>query len=411
MLGVLALTQVSTHGQQVPPEMNTAMLSHGSGTVQRVLPPLVHQELPELVQQQGDFSAYVSWLKQQIDEKHLPGAAMAVVTSKGILSMETWGVRAVGKSEPVDSDTIFRIASVSKTFAGTVAAQLVQQEAYGWDEPLIKILPQHRFGSDQSTQQLTLRHIMSHSTGLMPHAYSNMLDAGVAYEKIQEKFHEIPVVCPPGRCYGYQNVIFSLVSDVVQVQVQKSYEDFVKENIFTPLGMRTASLSLEDYLKNANASSPHQAVRNNRWRVATTNAAYYTTGPASGINASILDMSRWAQANLGAFPEVLPRSLLEVQHTPVVETPHGSYFNRWPKLEKAWYGLGWRVFDYAGLRVVHHGGGVRGFRTEMALVPELDLALVVLFNAETPVANDVVPGFLDQALLNRTLSHKAAALQ
>jgi beta-lactamase class C len=382
---------------------NAGAYSQGSGLILRdaSVPPLlpallvVEENAPGL----PDFSLYTTWLRQQVEEIHLPGVAMAIVSSKGILSLETWGVRAAGKDGAVDADTIFRIASVSKTFAGTVAAQLVQQQAYSWDEPLFRILPQYRFGTAELTEALTLRHVLSHSSGLMPHAYSNMLDAGVSYQKIQEKFHEIPVVCPPGRCYGYQNVVFSLVSDVVQMQTQKSYEEFVRENIFAPLGMRTASLTLEEYLANANASSPHQRSRDT-WRVATTNAAYYTTGPASGVNASILDMSRWAQANLGAFPEVIPRSLLEVQHSPVVETPRGSYFNRWPKLEKAYYGLGWRVFDYAGLRVVHHGGGVRGFRTELALVPELDLALVVLFNGETALANDVVPGFLDQLLLS-----------
>ena len=87
-----------------------------------------------------------------------------------------------------------------------------------------------------------------------------------------------------------------------------------------------------------------------------------------------------------------------MQHTPVVETPRGNYFNRWPRLEKAWYGLGWRIMDYAGVRVIHHGGGVRGYRSEMVLIPAYDLGLVVLINAETRLANDVVPQFLDHVL-------------
>ncbi len=402
--GLLLLAQVTSYGQSGgqagSDDISTNLLSHGTGTIQRNLPALVPPGLTEMVLQ--DYGPYTTWLKQQVNELDLPGVALSVVSSKGILLMETWGVRSAGRPDPINSNTIFRIASVSKTFAGTVAAQMVLQEAYGWDEPLIKILPQHRLGSETSAQALTLRHIMSHSSGLMPHAYSNMLDAGVSYQKIQEKFHEIPVVCEPGRCYGYQNVVFSLISDVVEARTHKTYEQFVKENIFIPLGMSTASLSLEDYLGNSNASSPHQRSRGN-WKVATTNSAYYTTGPASGVNASILDMSRWAQANLGAFPEVLPRALLDMQHTPVVETPRGSYFNRWPKVQNAWYGLGWRVFDYAGMRIVHHGGGVRGFRTELVLIPEKDLALVVLFNAETPIANDVVPGFLDHVIQQAAL--------
>lgn len=358
-------------------------------------------QLPQLVLPPdiAEFDAYKSWLKAQVDEKQIPGVAIAIVSSAGLLDMQTWGVRNVDDQQPVAPETIFRIASVSKTFAGTVGAQLVNHNILGWDEPISHFLPQYRLGTDQqAAQQLTLRHVLSHSTGLMPHAFSNLLDAGVAYKKIQEKFHEIPSVCAPGRCYGYQNVVFSLVADVIENSLNTDYDAFVEENLFAPLGMHTASMGVDGYLNNPNASAPHQFGRGS-WRVSTLNQAYYTVGPASGVNATIVDMSRWAQAHLGGFPEVLSPSLLEMVHQPVVETPHGNYFNRWPRLQKAWYGLGWRVMDYAGMRVIHHGGGVRGYRSEMVLVPEHNIALVVLFNAETPLANEVVPQFLDQLLL------------
>lgn len=344
-----------------------------------------------------DFGPYRLWLAGEIADKTIPGVAMAIVSSDRVLDVETWGVRQQGEPELVDEHTIFRIASVSKTFAGTVAAMMVQSHQQEWDTPIINILPQYRIGTEPSSQNITLRHVLSHSTGLMPHAYSNMLDAGVAYEKIQEKFREIPTVCSPGRCYGYQNVVFSLVSDVVEVTMAQSYEEYVQQHIFAPLGMETASVGLAGYADSPNISAPHQFARS-AWHVSKTNPAYYTVAPAAGVNASIEDMARWVQANLGAFPSVLPPEVLAQQHAPLVETPRGSYFNRWPRLEKAWYGLGWRVFDYAGRRVIHHGGGVRGFRTELVLVPELDIGMVVMFNAETPVANDVVPAFLDTIL-------------
>src|SRR5690606_7406872 len=137
--------------------------------------------------------------------------------------------RKLGEEAAVDSKTLFRIASVSKTFAGAVAAMLVHEQKQSWDTPIITILPQYTIGTGDSTRQMTLRNVLSHTTGLMPHAYSNMLDSGVAYEKIQEKFREIPTVCPPGRCYGYQNVVFSLVSDVVEVSEHESYGEFVQQ--------------------------------------------------------------------------------------------------------------------------------------------------------------------------------------
>lgn len=365
--------------------------------------PAFHQlpgQLPAPIAQAdiADFSPYKNWLQQEVSDQNIPGVALAIVSSTDILELQTYGVRNVQEPVAVDSDTVFRIASVSKTFAGTVASQLVSSNISTWDEPISAILP-YNIGTDIATQQMTLRHVLSHTTGLMPHAFSNMLDAGVAYDKIQEKFHEIPTVCPPGQCYGYQNVVFSLVADVVQASLRTSYDDFVVENIFLPLGMTRASMGYEAFRDNPNASAPHQYGRGG-WRLSSVNTAYYTTGPAAGVNATILDMVRWAQANLGGYPEVLPHSLLEMQHTPVVETPRGNYFNRWPKVENAWYGLGWRILDYDGMRVIHHGGGVRGYRSEIVLVPAYDIALIVMFNAETRLANEVVPHFLDNLQAN-----------
>jgi beta-lactamase class C len=346
------------------------------------------------IDQRRSLDYFFHWLTQQLAEQELPGVALALVSKDRVIDTRTWGVRSTREPEPITSDSLFRIASVSKTFAGTVASLLVDNEYQAWETPITDFLPQIQIGTGSSSRTITLKNLVSHTTGLMPHAYSNMLDDGVAYEMIQEKFHEIPTVCAPGRCYGYQNVVFSLIADVVEVSTLRSYEQYLQEELFRPLGMATASTGLEQFENSRQATSPHRLVRGS-WQTTTHNPAYYTVAPAAGINASVDDMAIWARANLGGFPEVLSESFLTQQHTPVVETPRGNYFNRWDGLNKAYYALGWRIFDYRGLRVIHHGGGVRGFRSEVALVPEYDLGLVVLFNAETKVANDVVPAFLD----------------
>jgi len=368
--------------------------------------PLHGQERPYEIYLENDqqaaalpqrLTAFLSWLQQQSIENQLPGAAVALVSGNRLIDIRTWGVRSSDKRQPLDENSLFRIASVSKTFAGTVASLAIANQPGAWDLPLADTLPQLQLGTGSVSRTITLKNIVSHTTGLMPHAYSNMLDAGVAYDDILKKFPEIPTVCPPGRCYGYQNVVFSLIADFVEVATLTSYEEYLQRELFEPLGMTSASTGLDNFLGNQQATAPHRRVRGN-WRTTTHNPAYYTVTPAAGINASITDMAIWARANLGGFPEVLPPSLLERQHNPVIETPRGNYFNRWQGLEKAYYALGWRVLDYRGVRVVHHGGGVRGYRSEVALVPEFDLGLVVLFNAETRLANDIVPAFLDNLL-------------
>ena len=342
-----------------------------------------------------DYNEFIYWLKRASDEKEIPGAALAIVSREEIIYLQTWGLREVGASELVGPESVFRIASMSKTFAGTSAAMLVDRDLQSWDAKLTDIFPNLRLGNRTTSRNITLRHLASQSTGLMPHSYSNMLDDGVVYDKIRQKFHEIPTVCAPGKCYGYQNVVFSLIADVVEESAGLSYERFLEEEIFKPLGMTTASVGLNAFESDSNATAPHRLIRGS-WRSTTTNPAYYSVAPASGINASILDMAIWVRANLGAFPEVMSPNFLAAVHQPVIATSHGNYFNRWQNLDNAHYGIGWRIFDYNDLRVVHHGGGVRGFRSEMAFVPERNVGMVLLFNAASNLANDIVPAFLDK---------------
>ena len=125
-----------------------------------------------------DFTEFLTWLDSEINTLGVPGVAMAVVSSQATLDLHTWGVRTAGEEAPVDAQTLFRIASVSKTFAGAVTAKLVHDRKQSWDTPIVSILPQYSIGTQDSSREMTLRHVLSHSTGLMPHAYSNMLDSG-----------------------------------------------------------------------------------------------------------------------------------------------------------------------------------------------------------------------------------------
>ncbi len=371
------------------------MIAHGCVICLSFLPGMLKADDDNLpILYNYDFTNFVAWLEENTVEKDIPGSALAIVSREGIMQLETWGVRKVIARDPVNSDSVFRIASISKTFAGTVAGLLVNQNLQGWDMRINGLFPNMGLGEGTSSEAITLKHIVSQTTGLMPHSYSNMLDDGVIYQKIKEKFHQIPTVCSPGQCYSYQNVVFSLVADVVEQSTGDSYEKYLHQQIFKPLGMTTASVGMEPYINSSNVTDPHRLVRGN-WRTTTTNPAYYSVAPASGINASIFDMAIWIRANLGAFPHILSKDFLAELHEPVISTPYGNYFNRWSGLEKAYYAIGWRVFNYKGLRAIHHGGGVRGYRSEMVFVPDANIGMVMLLNAESNLANDVVPAFLD----------------
>jgi beta-lactamase class C len=286
---------------------------------------------------------------------------------------------------------------MSKTFAGTAIGMLVEESLLDLDRTVESFFPGMRLGNGYSHNKITVRHVASQSTGLMPHAYSNLLDDGLRFENIKMRVHQIPAVCKPGVCYGYQNVVFSLLQDVVEMTSTTPYPNFLRANIFEPLGMRDSSVGLEAFLDGDNVSRPHRLVRG-KWRTTSTNSAYYSVAAAAGVNATINDMGVWVRAHLGAFPQVLSRAMLAEIHGPVVESPTRNYFNQWEGMESAHYGTGWRVFDMFGTRVVHHGGGVRGYRSEMALIPEEDIGMVLMINAESNIINEVVPLFVKHIL-------------
>lgn len=345
----------------------------------------------------GSMDPYLRSIEALLEANDIPGAALTIVTKDEVIRTYTWGLRDVELQDVVNDDTVFRIASMSKTFAGTAIGMLVEDSLLDLDRTVESFFPGMRLGNGYSHNKITVRHVASQSTGLMPHAYSNLLDNGLRFENIKMRVHQIPAVCKPGVCYGYQNVVFSLLQDVVEMTSTMPYPNFLRANIFEPLGMRDSSVGLEAFLDGDNVSRPHRLVRG-KWRTTSTNSAYYSVAAAAGVNATINDMGVWVRAHLGAFPQVLSRAMLAEIHGPVVESPTRNYFNRWEGMESAHYGTGWRVFDMFGTRVVHHGGGVRGYRSEMALVPEEDIGMVLMINAESNIINEVVPLFVKHIL-------------
>ncbi len=323
------------------------------------------------------------------------GAAAVVVLDGQIALMRTWGVRAA-EGGAVDRQTLFRLASISKTFAGTAGALLVRDSDLKWDSPIAEHVKGLRFKQPAFGAKINLQHVLSQSTGLMPHAYTNLIEDNMSYGRILTRLDKVDFICQPGECYSYQNVVFSLVGEVVKQKVGIDYARFVTERIFSPLKMSRASIGYDAYVSDKNHAKPH--VWNGKsWRETATSPVYYRVPPAAGVNASIEDMSLWLLAHLGQGPDVFPVGLLEEVQAGVMPTSrHQAHYPRNPRLGDVQYGLGWRVFEYADLGgFVHHGGYVRGMRSEMVFNRELNAGLVFLTNSEPRKLGDIVFGFLD----------------
>ena len=207
------------------------------------------------------------------------------------------------------------------------------------------------------------------------------------------------MACAPGQCYGYQNVAFSLVGDVVFAASGQFYSEAVSRRIFKPLGMNDASLGLEGISASARWAKPHVRAGGG-WKSLMPKPTYYRLAPAAGVNASITDMAQYLLAQGGHRPEVLPAPLLATLQSPIVGTPaemRGASWRR-ERLNAAGYGLGWRIYDYSGHRLVFHGGAVQGYRGLMAMLPERDLGVVVLWNSNSSLPSGLLPTILDRAI-------------
>lgn len=336
---------------------------------------------------------YDQFVEQKLTELKVPGAAIAIVQGDSVLYTKCYGIRELGRVEPITPHTTFRVASVSKGFAAVLTGLLVQDGVLGWDDKVIKYLPNLTLKKETHTQSLTIRHILSHTSGLPSHAYDNLVEANVPFPVIIDQLKTVPCVWPVGQNYNYQNVIYSLIGEVIKSATGEEYTQLLQTRLLTPLRMTDASVTREAFLGNANHASPH-IHRRGKWRLAEVTESYYNIAPAAGINASITDMAQWLRAMLGGMPQIVPPHVVQEVSAPAIKTRRELRRYHWSgRVRHAYYGLGWRIFDYAGHKLVFHSGGVRGYVSQIAFLPEYNVGIVVLLNAN--IENIFVSAFLD----------------
>jgi beta-lactamase class C len=324
---------------------------------------------------------------------------MAIVQNGRVLSARGYGVTDVTEPQLVDSHTVFRLASLSKAFAGTMTGLLVNDGSLRWDSKVTDYVPDFQLSDPLATQRVTVADLLSHRVGLHAHnAFDRDIESNADYYGVSRKLASAPLDCAPGQCYAYQNVAFSLIGDVVFAATGSFYDQAVDRRIFKPLGMNDASIGLTGIESSPRWARPHVRSRNG-WVSLMPKPTYYRLPPAAGVNASASDMAQWLIAQTGHRPDVLPAPLLATLHAPLISTP-GEMRAGWrrERVYSASYALGWRVFDYAGHQVVFHAGAVQGYRGLVALVPGRDLGIAILWNSDSSVPSGLLPTILDRAM-------------
>ncbi len=339
------------------------------------------------------LSDYENHIRKQQHQTQTPGIAIAIVSDTTIIYMKGIGLRQVGRKDSIDIHSVFRLASVSKCFAPILTGLLVEDGILNWDDPIVKYLPDFKLKSEESTRSLTIRNVLSHTTGLPYHTYTNMVEEGMDLKTMISLLADVNLIGKPGEIYSYQNVAYSIIGEVIKAATGKSYQQLMQERIFTPLNMKDASISYDDMLMNPNVARPHLLWRKG-WRTTSINNTYYNVAPAGGVNASISDMAQLLKILLGGKTDFIRSETLEEIYQPAIRAQSKNRnFRRWIEPAKSYYALGWRVLNFKNDTLLYHGGYVNGYRSELAINRKNRIGICVLANGPGTLIDNSVPYF------------------
>ncbi len=349
---------------------------------------------------------YESVLQTNLYASGCPGAAVAIVKDSSIIYLKGFGVKDINTSDPIDENTVFRIGSLSKGFTAVMVSLLVKKGLLNWEDKVVDYVPYFELKDTAQTKRIQIKHLLSHSTGLPRHSLIELIEEGETMQEMIPKLKRVKLEGKEGEFFGYQNITFSIIQEIIETKTNKSLQTWIQEEIFNKAGMKHASMSYADLMAESNKSMPHERNSKKEWQVRAIHDKYYNTGAAGGVNASIADMAQWLLVLLGNRPDIVPAGSLDFIFTPFIQHEGIEYFDGWSGVSQSAYGMGWRVLQYQGSKVVCHGGFVNDYRAEIAVDMENKIGVCFLFNAQNYYARVAVPNFLDTYYMYESLAEE-----
>jgi CubicO group peptidase (beta-lactamase class C family) len=355
-----------------------------------VVVPLQAQQGPP-----ADLDSYVARSMKTFD---VPGMAVAIVKDGKVALLKGYGVQKLGEGPPIDENTLFGIGSNTKAFTAAALATLVDAGKISWDDPVYERLKGFEMYDPYVSKEMRIRDLLCHRSGLRlgegdlmfwPHTTFTRDDVvyRLRFLKPQTSFR---------TTYAYSNVMFVTAGQVVAEVSGESWDNYVRDKILLPLGMKNTNTSATAFKPGDDWATPHSKIAGKLQPIPLENLD--NAGPAGSINSSVADMSKWVllQLNHGKIPGTETRIFSEnashemwSQQMVVPVRPAPAELKNL-QANFAGYGLGWGLRDYKGRKLVSHSGGVAGYVTRVMLVPEENLGVVILTNAEEASAFEAV---------------------
>jgi CubicO group peptidase (beta-lactamase class C family) len=372
--------------------------------------PLAAQKAPP------KFDEYVRRVMQTFT---VPGLSVAIVKDGKVVLAKGYGVRRLNDPAPVDERTRFGIASNTKLFTATALALLVEEGKLEWDAPVIRYLPWFAMYDPYVTRELSVRDLLVHRSGLGLGAGDLLWWPPSTYERkeIARRLRFIPPATSFRSAYAYDNVLYTVAGEVIETVSGETWEEFVRGRILQRVGMTESDVLHSSAGDAGNIAGTHAEVEGTVRAIAPFLSD--NTNPAGGIMSGAADMAKWMRVQLDSgkvaggerlFSTATTTQLWrEVTPTPIGNPPEGLPHLR---AHMAGYALGLNVSDYRGRTLLQHTGGLPGYLSKVAMIPELRLGVAVLTNQESGAAfESIVYQVLDHYLAAKAPDYPAVFLR
>jgi CubicO group peptidase (beta-lactamase class C family) len=313
----------------------------------------------------------------------IPGVAICVVKDNQVVLMKGFGIKEMGLNEKVDENTLFMIGSNTKAFTATALAMLADAGNLSLDDKVTKYFPWFKLDDKPAGEMATVRDLLCHRLGLKTFQGDfTFYNSDLTRLQITQKMGQLKAPYPFRTKWGYSNSAFLTAGEIIPRVSGKSWETYLKENIFAPLGMNNTLTLTAELPKSLNRTVPHTFIDERLSPVPY--GQLDNLAPAMSISSSVNDMSKWVMTLLNngkvGARQVIPAAAIAATRTP--QDVVGTVRRLNGQTNYSLYGLGWHLEDYAGHNLVMHDGGVTGYVSSVALVPDERLGIIILTNTD-----------------------------
>jgi CubicO group peptidase (beta-lactamase class C family) len=363
------------------------------GVLALLLPALSSAQQQSVEQKLAGFDAYMA---QVLKDWNVPGIGVGIVVKDRLVFAKGYGYRDHGKKIPFTPTTTQPIASNTKLFTAVAAGLLVDEGKLDWDKPIRQYVPSIQFYNDDLNRSITIRDMLSHRTGITRHDLI-WYKSSFTQKELFERLKYLEPSEAPRSVFLYNNMMYSGSGYAIELLSGKTWENFVRDRLLTPLAMTSTTFTIEDMLKTPEPGVPFTERRDN---TELYSIPYYSdaigVAPAGAINSNIVDMSHWliALMNGGVYngKQVIPKAVIKQTLAPSIALPNtGLEVRGWGELLNSYYGMGRWVASYRGHVLAYHGGDLPGFHSQVSTMPYDSIGVIVLVigNHAAPLYNIV----------------------